>query len=107
MTITRILARVAVPVGLAAGTCLAAVPPSYAAAPSNGCPSHYELMNVQQLTNAGYGVPAQLDDPSSGALSFGNPGNGDNRVCALKLGNQTSESGLQIYNFWDNTLRNG
>ena len=104
MRISRTLGRVAVPAGLAAASCLVATAPAQADAPDNGCPPTYELLTVSVLTAAGYGIPAALDDPNGPFLSFGSPGNGDNTVCALPLGNRTTPEGLQIYNFWDNTL---
>lgn len=76
-----------------------------AAAPANGCPSPYELMEVSVLAGQGYQVPGQVDSAASGVRSFGQLGNGDGWVCALPLGNQTTPWGGQTYNFWDNTLR--
>lgn len=94
---------VAVPLLLAsAGTCLSAS--TAVAGPSSECPWGYELKDVSVLHDLGYRVPDQVDDPSSGVLSFGRPGNGDGQVCAVQLGNQTTSFGEPVYNFWDNTL---
>lgn len=81
--------------------------PAHATAPADGCPRGYDLLSVSALSAQGYRVPAQLDDPAGGILSFGRPGNGDGSVCAVALGNQTSSFGGQLYNFWDNTLLQG
>ena len=81
--------------------------PAQASAPSDGCPTGYDLMSVSALSAQGYRVPAQVDDPASGILSFGRAGNGDGSVCAVALGNQTTSFGGQVYNFWDNTLLSG
>jgi hypothetical protein len=78
--------------------------PAHAAAATNGCPSGYQLLSVQTLTDEGYRVPALVDSPSSGVLSFGQPGNGDGYVCGVQLGNQLTSFGLPIYNFIDNQL---
>lgn len=89
-------------VALGAGVLLAASPAT-AAAPSNGCPSGFQLLSVATLSELGYRVPGMVDDPNSGLESFGNPGNGDGWVCARPLGNQTGPYG-QIYDFMDNQL---
>lgn len=88
--------------GLGSGLLLGAAPAS-AAAPSNGCPSGYELLSVAALAELGYQVPTMVDDPTGGIDSFGNPGNGDGWVCARPLGNLVGPYG-QIYNFMDNQL---
>jgi len=77
--------------------------PAVAAAPTNGCPSGYDLVSVASLAALGYQVPGIVDDPESGVLSFGQAGNGDGWVCARTLGNLTGSLG-QIYNFMDNQL---
>jgi hypothetical protein len=87
----------------AAATCILSVP-AHAAPPSNGCPTGYQLMSVPDLTSQGYRVPAQVDSSTSGIRSFGQPGNDDNWVCGVRLGNQTTSFGKPVYNFWDNTL---
>lgn len=69
-----------------------------------GCPKGYQVLVVSELTLQGYQVPAQMDDPNSGFLSFGQPGNGDDRVCAQEIGHQTTSFGGQLYQFWDNVL---
>jgi hypothetical protein len=97
---------------LAAGSLLAAAS-ALAAAPSNGCPSGYQLLSVPTLTAEGYRVPALVDSPSSGVVGegpgvgrgwIGQPGNGDGWVCAVQLGNQLTPFGLPVYNFIDNQL---
>jgi hypothetical protein len=94
---------VIVPLVLAsAATCFAAT--AAVAAPSSSCPEGYDLLNRQVLHDAGYRVPDQVDDPTSGVQSFGRPGNGDGWVCGVPLGNKTTPWGGQVYNFWDNTL---
>lgn len=75
-----------------------------AAPPVNGCPRGYELLSVATLTAAGYHLPAQVDDPTSGLLSYGRPGNGDGFVCGVQLGNQTTSFGGPVYNFMDDGL---
>jgi hypothetical protein len=98
---------------LAAGSLLAAAS-ALAAAPSNGCPSGYQLVSVPTLTAQGSRVPALVDSPSSGVVGegpgvgrgwIGQPGNGDGWVCAVQLGNQLTPFGLPVYNFIDNQLR--
>jgi hypothetical protein len=84
------------------GTLLSGV--AFAAAPTNGCPSGYELLSVQTLTAEGYRIPSLIDSPTSGALSFGQPGNGDGSVCGVQLGNKLTPFGLPLYNFIDNQL---
>lgn len=76
---------------------------SFAAAPSNGCPSGYRLLSVVSLSEQGYQVPAKVDAPDGGISSYGKPGNGDGWVCARQLGNRTWQNG-PIYNFIDNQL---
>lgn len=78
--------------------------PAFAAAPTNGCPSGYQLLSVQTLTEEGYRAPALVDSSTSGVLSFGQPGNGDGTVCGVQLGNQLTSFGLPVYNFIDNQL---
>lgn len=94
---------VIVPLALAsAATCLAAS--AAVAAPASSCPEGYELLEVAPLHDAGYRVPDQVDDPSSGVQSYGRPGNGDGWVCGVPLGNKKTPWGGQVYNFMDNTL---
>jgi len=91
----------------------AATASALAAAPSNGCPSGYQLLSVPTLTAEGYRVPALVDSPSRGVVGegpgvgwgwIGQPGNGDGWVCAVQLGNQLTPFGLPVYNFIDNQL---
>ena len=79
-------------------------PPVSAAQPSTGCPGGYSLLAVADLAPQGYQVPGEVDDPTSGIKSFGQPGNGDGYVCAQEIGHQTTPWGGQLYQFWDNTL---
>ena len=77
--------------------------PAQAATPSNGCAPGYEVLSVAALSALGYHVPAMVDSPSN-TYGFGHqPGNGNGWVCGVPLGNQ-ADSGLQIYNFIDDTL---
>ena len=73
-------------------------------APANGCPAGCQLLSVTTLTALGCHVPAQVDSPSSGTQSIGQPGNGDGLVCAVQLGNRLTPFGLPVYNFIDNQL---
>lgn len=75
-----------------------------ASAPANGCPAGYQLLSVSVLTAEGYVVAGQVDSPTSGVLSFGQPGNGDGSVCGVQLGNQLTSFGLPYYNFIDDQL---
>jgi hypothetical protein len=82
-----------------------AVPVALAAPPSNGCPRGFEFLSVATLTAEGYHVPALVDSPTSGFVSFGqHPGNGDGWVCGVRLGNQLSPRGTPIYEFIDDQL---
>jgi len=73
-------------------------------APSNGCPAGYQLLSVATLTSEGYRVAAEVDSPTSGVLSHGQPGNGDGSVCGVQLGNRLTHFGLPFFNFIDDTL---
>ncbi len=68
-------------------------------------PGRLRLLSVSVLTSEGYNVPALVDSPTSGVLSYGKPGNGDGWVCGVQLGNRTTHFGLPFYNFIDDTLR--
>jgi hypothetical protein len=88
------------------GLILAVAGPAVADPPSNGCPAGYQLLAISDLLAVGpYHVPGVVDDPSSGVLSFGRPGNGDGYVCGVPLGDKQTPFGGQVYNFFDNTLR--
>ena len=101
---TSLPARAAMAVAVACIAAAAApLTPASADPPATGCPRGYELLSVGPLAEAGYGVPGMVDSPTSGIRSFGQPGNDDGFICAVRLGNRTG-GGLQIYNFWDNTL---
>jgi hypothetical protein len=106
LAVAATLAAGAVGVALSGG-------PAQAAAPSNGCPSGYQLLSVPTLTAEGYKVPALIDSPTSGVVGegpgvgngwIGQPGNGDDWVCGVQLGNQLTPFGLPVYNFIDNQL---
>jgi len=71
---------------------------------ADGCPAGYTALSVADLTSQGYRVPGQVDDPASGLLSYGRPGNGDGVVCGVQLGNQLTTFGDPLYNFMDDTL---
>lgn len=88
----------------AGGTAVFAAVPAQADAPTTGCPRGYTLLSVADLTAQGYRVPLKVDNPNSGILSFGRPGNGDGYICAVAVGNQTTPFGTQLYQFFDNTL---
>jgi hypothetical protein len=75
-----------------------------AAAPTNGCPSGYQRLYVPTLTAEGYHLPALIDSPTSGILSFGQPGNNNDYVCGVQLGNQLTSFGLPVYEFTDDQL---
>jgi hypothetical protein len=98
------LAPIIVPLVVGAAGAVIAAAPALAAPPSNGCPAGYQLLSVQTLTAEGYKVPALVDSPTSGVLSYGKPGDGDGYVCGVQLGNQLTPSGLPVYEFVDNTL---
>jgi hypothetical protein len=101
---SHVAALLGVPVLTSISAIALAAPPSWAAARGNSCPAGYTLMSVADLSALGYTVPAQVDSPTSGILSFGQPGNGDGYVCAVKLGNQLTPWNTPIYNYIDNQL---
>ncbi|HUR15532.1 MAG TPA: hypothetical protein VM097_13735 [Mycobacteriales bacterium] len=101
---TRIAKQVAATALGALGLVVTGAGTAHAAAPANGCPNGYSLMSIDELAPQGYRVPGQVDDPSSGIRSFGEPGNGDGLVCAQAIGSRTTSWGGQLYQFWDNTL---
>ena len=103
---THCVTRAATAGLLGCGVSLVAAGPAVAAPPANGCPSGYQLLAISDLLTVGpYHVPVLVDDPSSGILSFGLPGNGDGYVCGVPLGDRLTPFGGQVYNFFDNTLR--
>jgi hypothetical protein len=61
------------------------------------------VLSVAALAAQGYRIPALVDSPTSGARSFGEPGNDDGVVCGVLIGKQ-DPSGLPLYNFIDNQL---
>jgi hypothetical protein len=82
-----------------------AAAPAYGDAPTDGCPAGFSLESVSDLVAAGYtGVAPKVDDPNSGLLSYGRPGNGDGFICARQLGNQVTSFGGALYEFIDDTL---
>jgi hypothetical protein len=65
---------------LAAGSAgsLVAEARALAAPRSNGCPSGFQLLSVETLTDEGYHLPALVDSPTSGVPSYGRySGDGD------------------------------
>ena len=104
MTLTRTVTGLSCAIVLATASVVSSSGAALAAAPSNGCPAGYELMSVADLSSKGYHVPSLVDSPLSGVLSFGQPGNGDQYVCAVQLGRQLTSFGLPIDNFIDNQL---
>ncbi|MGH2971840.1 MAG: hypothetical protein ACRDNM_09855 [Gaiellaceae bacterium] len=50
----------------------------------NGCLPGYHLMSVADLSAAGYGVPALLDNPANG-------GNGNGIVCGKRISEAAAE----------------
>ena len=104
MKLTRTLTRLSSAVALSTATVVLSGGAALADAPANGCPAGYQLLSVTTLTELGYRVAAQVDSPSSGIQSIGQPGNGDGLVCAVQLGNRLTPFGLPVYNFIDNQL---
>jgi hypothetical protein len=103
MTPRAVLTTAALAAATASAVAVLAAPAQ--AGGASGCPTGYDLLSVAALAELGYQVPTLVDDPASGARSFGQPGNGNGWVCAVPLGNRTFGAGLQIYNFLDDTLR--
>jgi hypothetical protein len=94
------LAACALCIGGYAATSAAADPPS------DGCATGNRSSDVQhgilhlavaELAPLGYRLPGILDNPANG-------GNGDGFVCGIPLGNRTTPSGNQLYDFFDNHL---
>lgn len=56
------------------------------------------------LASEGYRVAVEVDSPTSGVRSHGQPGNGDGFVCGVQLGNRVTHFGLPFFNFIDDTL---
>lgn len=104
MNLTRTFTRLSFAVAITTATVGLPSGAALAGAPTNGCPAGFQLLSVATLLSLGYHVPALVDSPSSGIKTFGQPGNGDGFVCAIKQGNQVTLSGLQLYNFFDNQL---
>jgi hypothetical protein len=107
MTMRRSMLTLALVAGAATAGSLSWPIAAHAAQPTNGCPAGYQLLSVATLTSEGYKLPARIDSPTSGLLSFGRPGNGDGLVCGLPLGNRTTDFGGPIYEFVDDTLPTG
>lgn len=104
MKLTRTVTGLSCAIALSTATIGLSTGAAFADAPSNGCPAGYQLLSVASLSALGYHVPSRVDSPSSGILSFGQPGNGDGYVCAVQLGQRLTSFGLPIYNFIDNQL---
>jgi hypothetical protein len=105
MNIRRFVAALATCLTLGGAATVVGSAPASAATPiSNGCPAGFQLLSVSTLSAEGYHAPGLVDDPNSGILSYGRPGNGDGLVCGVQLGHQTTSFGLPIYDFIDNTL---
>ena len=104
----RAMRRIGLTTLLVAGTAAAAtftsVGGASAAAPVNGCPASFQLLSVVTLTNEGYHLPAKVDSPTSGILSYGKPGNGDGWVCGHPIGKKLTSFGGPLYDFIDNQL---
>jgi len=69
---------------------------------NNGCPSGMDALNVVDLSNQGYRVPAIID-------SVDNGGNGDGVICgqpwtSAEQAARLPGADLQIYSFRDNNL---
>lgn len=103
MNLTRTLTGLSCVLAVSTATVALSGAAAFANAPSDGCPAGYQLLSVPSLSEAGYRVPAQVDSPSSGVKSFGQPGNNDGWVCGVQLGNRVGPFG-PIYNFIDNQL---
>lgn len=96
------------PVLVAALFTAGAATPANARPPSGGCPSGFKVLSVPALTVQGYQMPARVDDPNSGVLSFGRPGNGNGSVCGVELGGGlVTDWGGPVYNFMDDQLPKG
>lgn len=102
--IRRIGATTLLVAGTAVATTFTSVGGASADAPTNGCAASAQLLSVEVLTAEGYHVPALVDSPTSGILSYGNPGNGDGWVCGSQIGKKLTSFGDPLYNFVDNQL---
>lgn len=76
---------------------------AHADSPPNGCPGGYDRLEVAPLVATGYRLAGKLDDPYSGILSHGLPGNNDGFVCG-KLTKKFDADGTQLYEFTDNNV---
>ena len=97
----KIVAATLTAVVVAAATATAAVANS-GDPQGNGCPSGMDALNVSDLSNQGYRVPAIID-------SLANGGNGDGVICgqpwtSAEQAARLPGSDLQIYSFRDNNL---
>jgi hypothetical protein len=85
-----------------------AATPANARPSSGGCPSGFKVLSVPALTAQGYEMPARVDDPLSGVLSYGMPGNGNGSVCGVELGGGlVTDWGGPVYTFLDDQLPKG
>ena len=84
------------------GTIAGVVPATSAQASpvSSGCPAAYDLIGIYSL-GPGYTMPGKMDGVFG---SYGLAPNDNSMVCALALGNATTPSGGQLYNFLDDSL---
>jgi len=101
MTLRIVAATLTTGVVIAAATATAAVANS-GDPQNNGCPSGMDALNVSDLSNQGYRVPAIID-------SLANGGNGDGVICAqpwtsAEQAARLPGADLQIYSFRDNDL---
>lgn len=102
--IRRIGATTLLVSGAVAAATFTSVGGAGAAAPTNGCSASSQLLSVAELTAEGYHVPALVDSPTSGILSYGKPGNGDGWVCGHQIGRKLTSFGDPLYGFTDNQL---
>src|SRR5215475_15201913 len=101
MTLKIVAATLSTAVVIAAATATAAGANS-GDPQNNGCPSGMDALNVSDLSNQGYRVPAIID-------SLANGGNGDGVICAqpwtsAEQAARLPGADLQIYSFRDNNL---
>lgn len=92
---------------LGAGALTAALtgPTAAQAATALDCPAGFDLAVVDDLVSAGYFVAPVVDDPASGAETFGRPGNGNGQICIRQMGNRTTHFGGPYYLFTDDGFR--
>jgi hypothetical protein len=101
MTLKIMAASLTTAVAIAAATASVAVANS-GDPQNNGCPSGMDALNVVDLSDQGYRVPAIID-------SLANGGNGDGVICTQPWTSAEQDArvpgtDLQIYSFRDNNL---